>query len=101
MGFEDIKDLARKGYLPKYISLVEKVVCVACQMDKAHKLARGTTLIVKHEDINDPGDLVHMEQAESTNPGIPLTHSGRNCKKKIHVVTIFVDSMSKKIFSGF
>ena len=101
MGFEDLKDLARKGFLPHNISLAEKVVCAACQMGKAHKLARGKTPIVNKEDITDPGDLVHMDQAESTNPGRPLTHSGRNCKQKIHVVTIFIDSISKKVYAGF
>ncbi len=33
-----------------------------------------------------------MDQAESTNPGRLLTHSGRNCRQKIHAVTLFVDS---------
>ena len=100
MGSDDLKDLARKGYLPHSISLAEKVICAACQMGKAHKLARGSTTIV-NEEIKNPGDLVNMDQAESTNPGRPLTHSGRNCKQKIHVVTIFVDIISKKVFAGF
>ena len=42
-----------------------------------------------------------MGQVKSTNPGSPLTHSGRNNTNKIHVVTIFADSISKKVFPGF
>ena len=101
MGFEDIKDLARHGYFPECISLAEKVVCAACQMGKAHRMARGSDSIIKNEDIKDSGDLIHMDQAESTNPGRPLTHSGRNCKQTVHVVTLFVDSISKKAYPGF
>ena len=70
-------------------------------MGKAHKKAKGVKSIAKKGSIKDPGDLIHMDQAESTNPGRPLTHSGRNSTKKIHVVTIFVDSISHKVYAGF
>ena len=99
MGMRELKDLARQGFLPKCISLAEHVVCAACQMGKAHKKAKGIKSIAKKGSIKDPGDLIHMYQAESTNSGRPLTHSGRNITKKIHVVTIFVDSISHKVYA--
>ena len=57
---------------------------------------------ITNTDSNEElGDLFHMDQAESINPGRPLTHIDRNNTKKIHVVTIFVDSFSKKVFISF
>ena len=75
--------------------------CAACQMGKVHKKAKGQSSITKKRSIRDPGDLIHMDQAESTNSGRPLTHSGRNSTKNIHVKTIFVDSISHKVYAGF
>ena len=42
-----------------------------------------------------------MDQAQSSTAGRPLTYSGNNSKKKIFFVTIFVDSISKKVFCEF
>ena len=42
-----------------------------------------------------------MDQAQLSTPGRPLTYSGKNNKNKIFFVTIFVDSVSKKVFCEF
>jgi len=77
------------------------VVCTACQAGKAHiKPASKTGKIVKG-NIKHPGDLVHMDQAQSSTPGRPLTYSGNNSKEKVFFVTVFVDSVSKKVFCEF
>ena len=65
-------------------------------MGKAHKKAKGVKSIAKKGSIKDPGDLIHMDQAESTNPGRPLTHNGRDSTKW---VTIFVNSISHKVYA--
>ena len=39
-----------------------------------------------------------MDQAESSTPSRPLTYSGKNNKDKIFIVSLFVDSISKKVF---
>ena len=88
-------------FLPYEISLAEKVICAACQMGKAHLKALGKRKIVKKDSIKEPGDLFHMDQAESTTAGRPFTHSGKNSTKKIYVVSLFVDSVSKKVFVEF
>ena len=64
---EELKDLARQGFLPNCISLAEKVVCVAYQMGEAHKKSRGQRNITNKTSIKERGDLIHMDQAESTN----------------------------------
>ena len=45
--------------------------------------------------------MIHMDQAESGTPGRPMTYSGKNNQEKIYVFTLFVDSISKKIFVEF
>ena len=42
-----------------------------------------------------------MDQAQSSTPGRPLTYIGKNSKQKIFYVTVFVDSISKKVFVEF
>ena len=64
---------------------------------KPTRKQKGSAKITDTGSIKEPGDLIHVDQAESTNPGRPLTHSGRNSAKKIHGVTIFVDTISKKV----
>ena len=77
------------------------VVCAACQAGKSHiKPASKSGKIVKGK-IKEPGDLIHMDQAQSSTPGHPLTYSGNNSKDKIFYVTVFVDSISKKVFCEF
>ena len=39
-----------------------------------------------------------MDQAESSTTEIPLTFSGRNDNKKIFVISLFVDSISERVF---
>ena len=39
MGFSQIKDLAKKGYLPSIIINAQKVICPACQQGKAAKMS--------------------------------------------------------------
>ena len=70
-------------------------------MDKAHKKAIGKRKITDTASIKEPGDLTNMDQAESTNPVRPFKHSGRNSTKKIHIVNIFVQTVSKKVYVGF
>ena len=57
--------------------------------------------IIKGLTVNNPGDLVHMDQAESSTPIIPLTYSGNNDKQKIFILSMFVDSISKRLFCEF
>ena len=33
--------------------------------------------MILKDEINDPGDLIHMDQAQSSTPSIPLIYSGK------------------------
>ena len=101
VGFDTIRALARRGFMPKCIVRANAVKCAACQAGKAHtKPASKKGKIIK-QSITKPGDLVHMDQAQSSTPGRPLTFSGWNNKQKVFYVTVFVDSISKKVFCEF
>ena len=40
-----------------------------------------------------------MDQAESSTPGRPLTYSGKTNTNKVSIITLFVDSISIKLFA--
>ena len=82
MGLDKLKDLVRAGYLPRKITKVERIVCAACQIGKVHLTYADKGSVVIKNEIKEPGDLVHMDQAESSIPECSLTYSGKNNKNK-------------------
>ena len=44
-------------------------------MSKAQKKENGKRKVTDTASIKDTSDLIHMNHAESTNPGRPLTHN--------------------------
>ena len=101
ISFGILQKFAKKGIIPRKFANVDPPLCIDCHLGKAHRLKRNKSNKISSELIKQPGDLIHMDQAESSNPGRPMTHSGRNNKTKIVCFTIFVDSISKKIFVEF
>ena len=102
MGFSKLKDLSKMGYLPENLTRARSDKYLACQQGKAHI----TSLVINNELIKgvivkNPGNLVHMDQAESSTPGRSLTYSGKNNINKIFIVSMFVDSISEKVFREF
>ena len=80
---------------------LDPLICLACKLGKAHQLTRSRNNTIIPDSITKPGDLIHTDQAESATPGRPMTISGKNNKIKVTVFTVFVDSISKKIFVEF
>lgn len=100
-SFATMKCLSKKGYIPRFIKdMQEEPVCLGCKLGKASKVKTGNDSIAS-EEITKPGDLIHADQAECSQPGRPMTFSGHNSKTKIVCFTIFVDSISKKIWVEF
>ena len=101
--FSKLQKLARAGYLPKHIATCDIPICASCQFGKAHKRNKmdGQNNKIGSKNATKPGDLVHMDQAESSTPGRPLTFSGKNNPEKVFIITIFVDHISKKVFVEF
>ena len=76
-------------------------MCEYCKYSKTHKRSSNKDNHIVKEDITKPGDLIHMDQAVSSLPGRWLTASGKPSKKKCTTISIFVDSVSEKIFAEF
>ena len=75
MGFDAIRALARRGFMPKCLIRANAVKCAACQAGKAHSKSASKKGKLINQNINEPGDLVHMDQAQSSTPGRPITYS--------------------------
>ena len=89
-----MSNIDRQGKIPKILANISPPVCAACQYGKAKKKSPQDGQL-GHKNCSIPGDLVHIDQSESSTPGRPLTFSGKNTKIKIHIITIFVDQASK------
>lgn len=102
IGWARLKRLAELGYLhgDKSLAKVDPPVCLGCVLGKAHNLPKGKGSL-KGPDIKDPGDLIHTDQAETSQPGRPLTFSGKNNSKKITCFTVYVDTISHFGFVHF
>jgi len=68
--------------LPSRITKAEKVICAECQIGKAHSKSADKSTIVSKDKIKEPGDLIHMDQAESSTPVRLLTYSGKTIRIK-------------------
>ena len=101
MSFDLLKRLAHHGLIEKRFAKVDPPFCLSCKLGKAHQLSRNKSNSIISESVTKPGDLIHTDQAESATPGRPMTISGYNNKTKISVFTLFIDSISKKIFVEF
>ena len=100
-NLETLQILAKEGIIHKKFAKVDPPVCLACKLGKAHQLTRSRNNTLIPDTITQPGDLVHTDQAESVTPGRPMTISGKNYKIKVIVFTVFVDSISKRVFVKF
>lgn len=99
-NFEHMKLLSKKGYIPRFIKCMNKEpVCLGCKLGKARLLRSKKGSITT--DATKPGDLIHADQCESSQDGRPFTYSGQNHSTKVNYFTIFVDSVSKKVWVEF
>ena len=102
-SFDSMQKQAKAGILPrKFITMKPKdfPVCISCKLGKATKLRRSKGSIIG-DHIKAPGDLIHTDQVICSQPGRPMTLSGRNNPTKIKCFTIYVDSISRKVFAEF
>lgn len=99
--FDAIRALSGRGFLPKDLIRSNGVKSVACQTCKSHIKSSSKKEIIAKTNITDPRDFIHMDQAQSSTPGRSLIYIGRNKKKKICFITIFLGSVSKKVFCEF
>ena len=72
------------GYLPKLLIRARSVKWPVCEQGKIHMTSSVTNYeISKRVTVMNHGDLVHMDQAESSTHGRPLTYSEHEHEHKI------------------
>ena len=83
INFRHLQNLEKLSFIPKYLTHCPIPICASCQFGKWYKRDRqqDKSKTLWPENITKPGQLIHMDQAESSTPGRPLTYSGRNNKK--------------------
>ena len=100
-NFQVMKNMVTEGLLDSKFKKVAIPQCLSCIMGKQHRLRRETNNKLIGQHIKAPGDLIHMDQCSVTTPGRPMTLSGKTTKITINCFTIFIDSISKRIFVEF
>lgn len=100
-NFATLKEWASHHLIPHKFAKVDPPICLGCLLGKQQRRKRNQTNGVISNLVTKPGDLIHIDQAETSTPGRPMTFSGRNSKHKITCFTLFIDSISKKIFAEF
>jgi hypothetical protein len=100
-NFGTMQKWSKLCLIPHKFRKITPPLCLACQLGKHHRVSRITNNKIISNTVTKPGDLIHMDQAETTTPGRPMTLSGWNNSTKITCFTIHVDSISKRIFAEF
>ena len=72
--------------------------CIVGKTTRSHHNKSGS---VANYTITNTVDLIHTDQAESSQPGRQLTYSGWNNPIKMKYFTVLVESVSKKAFTHF
>ena len=93
--------LAAAGHLPKRILRCNPPLCPSCQFGRQTRKSfyrkKGGTISGPHK-VEKVGDLVHVDQIESSVAGFVGQVRGKLTTARYKVVTVFVDDFSKYIF---
>ena len=100
LPFDQIKQLAQTGQLPKRLLTVKKPFCAACQYGKMTKRPWRVKGDNKHatKTATQPGQVVSVDQLESTSPGLIAQLKGKLTQQRYKYATIFVDQFSGYTF---
>ena len=94
-SFQQLKQLAEKGVIPKRLAKVAPPKCPSCLYGKAHKKPWRTHKVdPKIRTSTVPGAVVSMDQLESPVPGLVPIGKGQPTKKRFKGATVFVDHAS-------
>ena len=92
MSFAKIQEMAKRGDLPKKLANVKPPMCAACMFGKMCRRAWRTR--AKNRKIltpTRPGQVVHVDQMESSTVGFIAQLKGRATKRRYKVATVFTD----------
>ena len=97
--FKLLQNMAKKGDLPKRLATVIPPFCAACKYGKQTKRPWRTKGPQGHiRTATQPGQVVSVDQLESTTPGFVAQLKGLLTTQRYNYATIFVDQYSKLSF---
>ncbi len=101
LSFQKLKQLALNGKIPKKLSKLKPPKCAGCLFGTMTKLPwRGKESALSHEIFitTKPGEIVSVDQMESTEVGFFAQLKGSLTKKRYRYCTVFVDHSSRLHF---
>ena len=100
LPFDRIKQLSNKGQLPKHLVTCHTPFCAACQYGKMTKRPWRVKADNKEtaKTATYPGQVVSMDQLESTSPGFIAQLKGTLTQQRYKYATVFVDQFSRYTF---
>ena len=96
LPFPRIQAMAQAGDLPKRLAKARIPVCAPCRFGRATKIpwrTRGTQQ-GSVRTATQPGQVISVDQLESTTPGLIAQLKGIPTKARYRYVTVFVDHYS-------
>ena len=100
LPFDQVKQLAQTGQLPKRLLASKKPFCAACQYGKMTRRpwrVKGDNKEAT-KTATRPGQVVSVDQLESNSPGIIAQLKGKLTQQRYKYATIFVNQYSGYIF---
>ena len=100
LPFEQVKQLARMGQLPKKLLTSKKPFCAACQYGKMMRRpwrVKGDNKETT-KTATRPGQVVSVDQLESNSPGLIAQLKGKLTQQQYKYATVFVDQYSGYTF---
>jgi hypothetical protein len=97
LSFQKLKQLALNGKISKKLSKLKPPKCAGCLFGAMTKLPwRGKELALSHKIFvaTKPGEIVSVDQMESTEVGFFAQLKGSLTKKRYRYCTVFVDHFS-------
>lgn len=101
MSFKCLQDLAQRYLIPGELANIQPPVCADFQYGRQVKRHNDDKPINGTYDIENPGDILHIDQDISSTPVHLLTPSGLPGKKRCSVITLMVDKISMIFFHDF
>ena len=100
LPFDQVKQLAQTGQLPKRLLTSKKPFCTACQYGKMTKRPWRVKGDNKHatKTATQPGQIVSVDQLESNSPGMIAQLKGKLTQQRYKYATVFVDQFSGYTF---
>ena len=101
LSFKRILQMARQSILPKKLLNAKVPICPACQYGKMTRRpwkTKGQAQRSRVKAVTRPGQVVSVDQLESTTVGFVAQLKGRLTLRRYKYTTVFVDQFSRLSF---